>query len=45
RTHVWQTDIAEESTNKRVAISRMTIAIIDHGTLSTQKERVILDKN
>jgi 1,4-dihydroxy-2-naphthoyl-CoA hydrolase len=43
RTQVWQTDITEESTGKRVAISRLTVAIIDHGTLSTQKETVRLD--
>lgn len=42
RTQVWQTDITEESTGKRVAISRLTVAIIDHGTLSTQKETVQL---
>lgn len=44
RTHVWQTDITEEATGKRVAISRLTVAIIDQGTLSTQKEAVVLDK-
>ncbi len=42
RTQVWQTDITEEATGKRVCISRMTVAIIDHGTLSTQKEAVQL---
>jgi 1,4-dihydroxy-2-naphthoyl-CoA hydrolase len=42
RTQVWQTDITEESTAKRVAISRLTVAIIDHGTLSAQKEVVNL---
>lgn len=42
RTQVWQTDITEESTGKRVAVSRLTVAIIDHGTLSTQKEAVHL---
>lgn len=42
RTQVWQTDISEEATGKRVAISRLTVAIIDHGTLSTQKEKVSL---
>lgn len=42
RTQVWQTDITEEATGKRVAISRLTIAIIEHGTLSTQKEKVSL---
>ncbi|MEM7679771.1 MAG: hotdog fold thioesterase, partial [Pseudomonadota bacterium] len=40
RTQVWQTDITEEATGKRVAISRLTVAIIDQGTLSTQKEKV-----
>ncbi|HEY8963025.1 MAG TPA: hotdog fold thioesterase [Alphaproteobacteria bacterium] len=42
RTQVWQTDITEEATGKRVAISRLTVAIIDHGTLSAQKEKVHL---
>ena len=42
RTQVWQTDITEEATGKRVAISRLTVAIIEHGTLSAQKERVTL---
>ncbi|MBL8639435.1 MAG: hotdog fold thioesterase [Alphaproteobacteria bacterium] len=40
RTQVWQTDITEESTGKRVAFSRLTVAIIDQGTLSTQKQEV-----
>ena len=40
RTQVWQTDISEEATGKRVCISRLTVAIIDHGTLSAQKETV-----
>lgn len=40
RTQVWQTDIAEEATGKRVAISRLTVAIIEHGTLSAQKETI-----
>ena len=40
RTQVWQTDITEEATGKRVCISRLTVAIIDHGTLSAQKETV-----
>jgi len=44
RTQVWQTDITEESTGKRVAISRLTLAIIDHGTLSAQKEHIVVDK-
>lgn len=29
RTHVWQTDITEEETGKRVCISRLTVAIIE----------------
>ncbi|OIN87558.1 MAG: thioesterase [Alphaproteobacteria bacterium CG1_02_46_17] len=44
RTQVWQTDMTEEATGKRVAISRLTVAIIDHGTLSTQKETVHVRK-
>ncbi|MCB1721248.1 MAG: hotdog fold thioesterase [Alphaproteobacteria bacterium] len=40
RTQVWQTDITEEATGKRVAISRLTVVIIEQGTLSTQKEAV-----
>ena len=40
RTQVWQTDITEAATGKRVAISRLTVAIIEHGTLSTQKDTV-----
>ncbi|MFA7275976.1 MAG: hotdog fold thioesterase [Pseudobdellovibrionaceae bacterium] len=40
RTQVWQTDITEDATGKRVAISRLTLSIIDHGTLSTQKEAI-----
>ncbi len=40
RTQVWQTDITEEATGKRVAISRLTVAVIDQGTLSAQKEPV-----
>ncbi len=42
RTQVWQTDITEESTGKRVAISRLTVAIIDQGTLSAQKDKVVI---
>ncbi|MFP4314156.1 MAG: hotdog fold thioesterase [Alphaproteobacteria bacterium] len=42
RTQVWQTDITEEATGKRVAISRLTVAIIDHGTLSAQKDKVVV---
>ena len=33
RTQVWQTDITEEGSGKRVAISRLTVAIIDHGKI------------
>lgn len=44
RTQVWQTDITEDATGKRVCISRLTVAIIDQGTLSTQKETVIVGK-
>lgn len=44
RTQVWQTDITEEATGKRVAISRLTIAIIEQGTLSAQKERVVVER-
>ncbi|MFK7838777.1 MAG: hotdog fold thioesterase [Bdellovibrionales bacterium] len=42
RTQVWQTDITEEATGKRVAVSRLTVAIIDHGTLSAQKDKVVV---
>ncbi|MBV6389240.1 hotdog fold thioesterase [Nitrosomonas europaea] len=44
RTQVWQTDITEEETGKRIAVSRLTVAIIEQGTLSTQKEKVIVSK-
>jgi len=40
RTQVWQTDMVEEATGKRSAVSRLTVSIIDHGTLSTQKQTV-----
>ncbi|MGH1456928.1 MAG: hotdog fold thioesterase [Alphaproteobacteria bacterium] len=40
RTQVWQIDMEEEATGKRSAMSRITVAIIEHGTLSTQKEVV-----
>lgn len=40
RTQVWQIDITEEATGKRVCISRLTVAIIEQGTLSTQKDVV-----
>ncbi len=39
RTQVWQTDITDES-GKRVCVSRLTVAIIEHGTLSEQKKPV-----
>lgn len=42
RTQVWQTEMFEEGTGKRVAVSRLTVAIIDHGTLSAQKTAVHL---
>jgi len=42
RTQVWQTDITEEATGKRVAVSRLTVAIIEHGTLSAQKGKVVV---
>ncbi len=38
RTQVWQTDITEDVTGKRVCLSRLTIAIIEQGTLSAQKD-------
>ena len=37
RTQVWQTDMTEEETGKRTAISRLTVAVIEQGTLSAQK--------
>jgi 1,4-dihydroxy-2-naphthoyl-CoA hydrolase len=40
RTQVWHIDITEEGTGKRVAVSRLTMAVIDHGTLSAQKEKI-----
>ena len=45
RTQVWQTDITEEATGKRVAVSRLTVAIIDQGTLSAQKEKVVVGQD
>lgn len=42
RTQVWEIDITEETTGKRVCISRMTAAVIEQGTLSTQKDTVIV---
>ncbi len=44
RTQVWQTDMVEEATGKRTAISRMTVAIIEHGTLSAQKDKIKVEK-
>lgn len=44
RTQVWQTDITEDATGKRVCISRLTVAIIEQGTLSTQKDKVMVGK-
>lgn len=44
RTQVWQTDITEEATGKRVCISRLTVAIIDQGTLSAQKDKVVVER-
>ncbi len=44
RTQVWQTDITDEATGKRICISRLTVAIIEHGTLSAQKEKVVVDR-
>ncbi len=44
RTQVWQIDITEEATGKRVCISRLTVAIIEHGTLSAQKDKVVVDR-
>ncbi|MDB2683029.1 hotdog fold thioesterase [Alphaproteobacteria bacterium] len=43
RTHVWSIDITEEATGKRVCVSRLTVAIIDQGTLSAQKDVVKLE--
>ncbi len=42
RTQVWQTDITEDATGKRVCVSRMTVAIIEQGTLSTQKNKIMV---
>lgn len=42
RTQVWQIDMHEEATGKRSAFSRLTVAIIDHGTLSAQKDKVVV---
>lgn len=40
RTQVWQIDMHEEATGKRTAMSRLTVAVIEQGTLSTQKETI-----
>lgn len=40
RTQVWQIDMHEEATGKRTALSRLTVAVIEQGTLSTQKENI-----
>ncbi len=42
RTQVWQIDMSEEATGKRTAISRITMAVIEQGTLSAQKDAVII---
>ncbi len=42
RTQVWQIDMSEQATGKRTAISRITMAVIEQGTLSTQKNAVII---
>ncbi|MDH5723709.1 MAG: hotdog fold thioesterase [Alphaproteobacteria bacterium] len=42
RIQVWQTDITEEKTGRRVCISRLTVAIIEQGTLSTQKDKIVV---
>lgn len=42
RTQVWQIDMFEEATRKRSAISRITVAVIEQGTLSTQKDNIKL---
>ncbi len=42
RTQVWQIDMSDEKTGKRTAISRITMAVIEQGTLSAQKEKVVV---
>ncbi|MGE4312656.1 MAG: hotdog fold thioesterase [Pseudobdellovibrionaceae bacterium] len=44
RTQVWHTDIVEEATGKRVCYSALTVAIIEQGSLSTQKDPIHLEK-
>lgn len=43
RTQVWQIDMSEEATGKRVCIARLTVAVIDQGTLSAQKKKIVLN--
>jgi len=43
RTQVWQTDITEEATGKRICLSRLTVMIIEQGTLSAQKDKVVIE--
>ncbi len=43
RTQVWQIDMSEEATGKRTAISRITMAVIEQGTLSAQKDKVVVE--
>ena len=43
RTQVWQTDIMDEIRGKRVATSRLTIAIVEQGGLQAQPEKVSLN--
>ena len=42
RTQVWQTDITEDATGRRMCVSRLTVAVIDQGTLSAQKDRIVV---
>lgn len=42
RTQVWQTEIIEDATGKLVCVSRLTVAVIDQGTLSAQKEKIVI---
>ena len=44
RTQVWQTDIMDETRGKRVAISRLTIAIVEQGGLQAQPEKVTINR-
>ncbi len=45
RTQVWQTEIFEEESRKLVAVSRLTVAVIEQGTLSAQKDAVHVGKS